>query len=264
MLKDFELITHTFQTDKITIIPISDVHISAANCKLNEFKSVVKYIVETPNVYCTLGGDIIDNGIISGKVASAAYDNVDSPMQSIKKAADILKPLAEKNKILGVVSGNHCMRSEKIVDINPMYLICSELGIQDLYRRNLAIIKVQLGDRNNNKGIGKLQTYTILLHHGKGTSKNALDKDYEFINQFEGADIIFTGHVHQGRVVKRTKKFINKQCNKATNRDVTEIVTNSFLDDCDYALQNMMVGNNSTIISIDLLSGKKKNTVVHY
>lgn len=103
-----------------------------------------------------------------------------------------------------------------------------------------------------------------MLHHGKGTSKNALDKDYEFINQFEGADLVFTGHCHSGRVAKRTKKFINKQNNIVSDREVTIVVTNSFLDDCDYALQNMMVGNNSTIISIDLFSGKKKKTLVHY
>lgn len=69
----------------------------------------MKYIQETPNVYCTLGGDIIDNAVISGKNLGI-FDGC-SPMEAISQAVEILRPI--KDKILGVVSGNHEDRSEK-------------------------------------------------------------------------------------------------------------------------------------------------------
>lgn len=261
MLDDYKIITHDFQVSKIEIIPLSDLHIGAKSCLINEIKKVVKYIAETPNVYCTLGGDIIDNAVLVGKNLGMFDVNL-TPMQSIKMAVDILKPLADNNKILGCVSGNHEFRSEKVTELNPMYLIARELGIDKIYRRNLAVIKVRLGTKNNNQGVGKQQVYTILLHHGKGTSESALKKDFEFINKFEGADIIFTGHTHHGRWAKENKKFINKQSDIVTDREVTAIVTNSFLSDANYSLENMMVGANNSIISIELFSGKKKRTRV--
>ena len=86
---------------------------------------------------------MVDNGILVGKNLGVLENNL-SPMKQIGKAVEILKPLVENKKILGVVAGNHCLRSEQTTGTNPMYLICSELGTQDLYRRNLAILGIEI------------------------------------------------------------------------------------------------------------------------
>lgn len=198
---------------------------------------------------------------MTGKIPNAAYDNNYSPLKQIEKAVELLKPI--KDKILAVVSGNHEARSEKAVNMNPLYLICSELGIQDKYRNNLAIAKIQVGSKCNNEGISKRQTYTLLIHHGKGSSETAIKKDHDFINSFEGADCIITGHTHQQRAAKFKKKIINKQSNIVSDKEITTIVCNSFLDDSDYALKNMLTGSACSIMCLDLIAGKKKNILVH-
>ena len=64
MLPDFEMIVHQFKDD-ITIIPVFDVHLGAAEHMEQEFQQFLKMVKETPNVYLVLGGDLINNNIRS-------------------------------------------------------------------------------------------------------------------------------------------------------------------------------------------------------
>lgn len=259
-MKNIEIITHQFKNE-IQIVPLGDLHIGASQCMLKEIKETIDYIANNENVYTILLGDIIDNGVIAGKVASAVYDNNISPLKQVQYAVDLLRPI--KDKILGVVSGNHEMRSEKVVNVNPLYLICSELGITHLYNDSLGIIKINLGAKKNNEGLGRKQCYTLLIHHGKGTAESAIKKDHDFINQFEGVDCIITGHTHNSRVAKFKKMVVNKFSNIVSEKDITIIVCNSFLKEAEYGLQNMLVGANNDILMFDLKLGHKK-IVCHY
>lgn len=262
MFNDYKLISHNIKGEKITIIPLADLHIGASGCKIDEIKKIIKHIKETDNCYTVIAGDVLDNAVITGKCLGM-FDNIKSPMKQIEEAVELFRPI--KDKILGIVSGNHEGRSENIANINPLYMIACELGIQEVYRSNLAIVKVQLGGRYNTKETGgRRQCYTILVHHGKGSSETAIKKDYEFIKSFEGADIIVTGHTHNGRVAKFNKKIIDTRNNKIVNRQITIIVCNSFMEDVDYALKSMLVGCSNDLISFDLTTGNNKNVLVHY
>lgn len=255
-----KVMSYTINEPSIMIIPLADLHIGADNCNIAEIKKAIKLIQETPNCYCTLGGDIVDNGVLVGKNLGVFASSM-SPMKAISKAVELLTPI--KSRILCAVSGNHELRSEKVADINPMYMIMSELGLQDKYRRSLAIFKVQLGAKCNNQGIGKRQTYTFLVHHGCSSAESAIKKDFEFINSFEGADIIITSHTHKGRVAKGKKNVINKQSDIVSERETTVVITNSFLDDAEYAMEKMLSGTVKTLVSLEIFSGKKKTTKTH-
>lgn len=256
MHSDFELIEYQFNKE-IKIIPISDVHIGASAFMEKEFKETIKYIEENENVYTVLAGDIIDNAVVCGKIASAVYDNVLSPMQQVEKAIELLRPI--KDKILGCVLGNHCYRTAMATGINPMTLICAELGIQNIYRENLAIIKIKIGKREEKPR----QTYTLLVHHGIGTDNSAIKKDKEFINSFEGADIIVTGHVHCGKCSQHVKKVIDPHNGNVFDKVITTIICNSYLGEASYAIKNMMLGTPHSIISFDLTKRKNKKVIVH-
>lgn len=260
MYTDFEIIQKSFKNE-ITIVPLSDLHLGAKNCMLKEIKETIKMIQETPNCYTVLVGDIIDNGVITGK-GLGVYDNNLSPMQQIEQAIEILRPI--KDKILACISGNHEDRSEKAVNINPMYLVCAELGILESYRNNLAILKVNLGVRKNNDGKGRRQSYTLLIHHGKGTSESAVKKDLEFIGKFEGVDGIITGHTHNPRNAKFEKIVIDNHNNAVIKREISIIVCNSFLREADYALKSMLVGASNSISKVKLLKGLKKKIEITF
>lgn len=256
MIKDFDVIEYNFKKD-ITIVPISDVHIGHKSFMEKEFKEVIAQIKNNPNIYTVIVGDVIDNGIAHGKVANAVYDNNMTPLQQIEKAVELLSPI--KDKILGVVSGNHCARTEKLTTLNPLQCVCYELGIDKVYRNNLCIIKIKLGERNESTR----QTYTMLIHHGVGNENSSLKKDKDFINSFEGADIICTGHTHQGKCSQHIKKVIDNHNSKVYDKVISVIVCNSFLGEADYALKSMMVGSPHSTISFDLTKGNKKKTIIH-
>lgn len=257
MHSDFEMIVKKFKNE-INIIPLSDLHLGASSCMLKEIKETIKIIEQTPNCYTVLVGDIIDNGVITGK-GLGVYDNVLSPMKQIEQAVELLRPI--KDKILACVSGNHEERSEKASNINPMYLICCELGILDVYRSNLAILKIQLGERSNSH---HRKTYTLLLHHGKGTSESAIKKDWDFIGKFENCDCIITGHTHSPRNAKFEKIVIDNHNNTISKREISIIVCNSFLKEADYALKSMLVGASNSISKVRLCKGKNKKIEITF
>ena len=62
ILSDFEIIQHKFPNEDIVIYPISDVHLGAAEHLENEWNTFCKEILNQPNAYITLGGDLINNG----------------------------------------------------------------------------------------------------------------------------------------------------------------------------------------------------------
>lgn len=253
MKSDFEMIVHKFQTE-IKIYPIGDVHIGTNGCLLQEFKDLIEKIASEENSYAVIIGDMLDNGIKSGK-GLGVYEQTMRPSEQRRFLAEQLRPI--KDKILAVISGNHEKRSTKECDENPLYEVCCKLDIEDLYRENLAVVKIQLGNRNDGGKI-KRQSYILLLHHGKGSNNSAVKKDKDFISNFEGADAIITGHVHEGHICKISKKIIDAKNNKILDRNQAIIICNSFLKDAPYGIEGMLGTTNHEIINFDLCLGKKK------
>ena len=62
MLQDFEMIIKKFpKNDDITILPIADVHLGALEYMADEWQAFCNKVLESPNTYIVLGGDLIDN-----------------------------------------------------------------------------------------------------------------------------------------------------------------------------------------------------------
>lgn len=249
------ILEYNFKVPKIRIVPLADLHIGASGCDIKAIKQTIEFIKMNDNTYTVLVGDIIDNAVLTGKNLGI-YDNYKTPIEQVKEAVELLKPI--ENKILGAVSGNHEARSERISDINPMYLICAELGILDKYKKTIEVIKIGLGARDNNAKLGRRQTYTILLHHGIGTAENIVKKGNSFINTFEGVDAIVLGHTHNVRTAKFNKKVVDSKNNLILDKETTVIVCNSYLKDSDYALKSMLQSTSISQVSFTLQTGIKK------
>ena len=189
MLDDFTTIFHDLRGRTIKVWPIADVHIGSKECDLKGFESFIKSVETDEDSYVVLCGDIINNGVKDS--LTNVYEETIPPSEQIELAVKILSNLSEKGKILGVVGGNHEARSRKAVDLDPMYQICCMLRIPQLYRQNMAFIRIRL-EKN------KIQdTYSLLLMHGKTANKKK-----QFSYAVEGIDAIITGHTHDGVVEK--------------------------------------------------------------
>ena len=259
MLSDFEMIIHKFpERQDITIIPISDVHLGSAECMEQEFIEFVNKVKETPNVYLILGGDLIDNGTRNG--LTNVFRATMPPSQQKREMANILAPVADR--ILCAVSGNHERRSGKDVDDDPVYDIMAKIDREEIYRENMAFVKIQIGNVN---GDGKSNpTYMLVVTHGSGgeqLTSGAVLRGERFSYAIDGMDALIMGHTHKTFTTTHGKIVIDPRNNIVSVKPFKVINMTSWLNTSDYALQKMLLPSVHNLHTLTLCGTHKEMVV---
>lgn len=239
MLNDFEMISHKFDNDEITIIPVSDVHFGALEHAKQEWEQFCKYIAETPNVYLILGGDLINNSVRSS--VANPFDELYRPREQKTRMVEYLTPI--KDRVLCSVSGNHERRSMKDDDIDLTYDIMAKLDIEHLYRENMAFVKVGLGQRME-KASRAETNFIFGVTHGAGGgifTGATVNRNERFGNIIEGLDCLIVGHTHKGTVSKPSKIVVDRKNEKISVKSYTVVSSVSWLNYGGYAMQKMLL-----------------------
>ena len=237
MLKDFEMVKHNFD-QPITIFPISDVHYGALEHMQKEWFDFCKMVEQTPNTYIILGGDLVNNNVRTCSFINP-YDELVRPREQKKRMVEFLEPI--KDRILCAVGGNHEARSIKDDDIDITYDIMTKLDIEDLYRPNMAFMKVSLGKRADNSPTA---SYTFAVTHGAGGgiyTGATVNRNERFGNIIEGLDCLIVGHTHKGTVSKPSKIVIDRKNDTVSVQHYTVISMVSWLNYGGYAMQKMLL-----------------------
>lgn len=256
MLPDFEMITHKFpERPDLTIVPISDVHLGAAEHMESEWDSFCKKVLSDPNIYITLGGDLINNGTRSS--VTNIFEETLRPREQKKLMVEMLKPI--KDRILCAVSGNHERRSGKDADDDPTYDILCKLDVENLYRENMAFVKIQMGGKDSN---GKQNpTYMLVVTHGAGggaLTGGAVNRNERFGYSVDGADVIIVGHTHKPFITQPSKIYIDKHNNCVSVKPFKVVSTTSWLQYGGYAAQKMLTPSSHAVQTITLCGNKKE------
>lgn len=251
MKKDFELIIHRLGRDLpwINVYPLGDVHIGSQDFDLEQWNRWKEMVMSDPYGYVVLVGDLVDNGLRNSK--TNPYEATMRPREQKEWLKDQLRPL--KNRILGGVQGNHEIRSVNESDDCPMYDVMAKLDLEDLYRENMAFIKVSLGEKNKERQFA----YTLVLGHG--ASKGRVEK---FSYSIDGMDALITGHTHQGSSNFYSKIVIDPHNEKVRVDGYTHLVVPSFAKMGGYALRAMYSPQDHRKIPILSLSGKTKEVTI--
>lgn len=213
MLSDFDLIIHKFTNEDIVIYPISDVHLGAAEHLKDEWGSFCSTIVEQPNSYVILGGDLINNATRSS--VSNIFEETMRPREQKKRMVEMLSPLREK--ILCAVQGNHEKRSGKDADDDPIYDIMCKLDLEDLYREHTAFVKLQFGSSRD--GGQRNPTYTLAVTHGAGggmLTGGVVNRAERFGYAIDGIDCLVLGHSHKPFTTNPAKIVVDPRHNKVS------------------------------------------------
>lgn len=241
-MRDSDMIIHKlYGGQDITVIPISDVHLGSEECMEDRFERFVQSVAETPNVYVTLGGDLIDNGTKNS--VTNVYRAVYPPHVQKRRMAELLKPI--KDRILCAVSGNHERRSSSGkggVDDDPTYDILCKLDIEDIYRENLAIVKIQLG-RETRANSELRPTYIMAVAHGAGGGYlpgASVNRGQRYGYIFNGIDVLVLGHTHVPYNIKYKKIKVDPHNNKITEENFKVICATSWLEYDGYPIQKML------------------------
>lgn len=262
MLPDFEIITHKFQSkDDITVIPVGDVHLGAALVMEDEFQEFIEKVSKTQNTYLLLLGDLLDNGIKNS--VSSVYKQKYMPSQAKRMMTEMLKPA--KDRVLAAVMGNHCRRSLREVDDDPMLDICFNLGIESLYREDVAFVKIQLGNHEKSEASGKENpTYMLVVTHGAGggmLTGGTVNRAERYGYAIDGADCIVIGHSHRPWTTQPGKIFIDARNNRVSIKPFKVISASSWLNYGGYAAAGMMLPTSHTKTKL-FLCGNHKEMIV--
>lgn len=172
----------------IYLIPISDLHIGDIYFNEKKFLHLRDYIVQNSNVFVILLGDIFNSATKNS--VSDIYSEIKNPQEAKKYAYNMFKPM--KDKILGIVSGNHEQRiwRESGSDISEDLALL--LGCE--YNREGLFLNIKVGNYKNN---GKVN-YTVYCTHGSGggTTVGAKANVMEKTSKIVLADIYIIGHIH--------------------------------------------------------------------
>ena len=259
MPKDFDMIVHRFpHNHDLHIHFIADVHLGAQEHLTSEWEQFCATVLEDPNAYIILGGDLINNA--TRQSVSNVFEETMRPREQKRVMMEMLAPL--KDRILCAVPGNHEGRSGKDADDDPIYDILCKLDLEDYYRENIAFVKIQMGNPEANGE--KNPTYCLAVIHGGGGgiyTGAAVNRNERFGYVMDGADALLVGHSHKPLVTQPGKIMIDTRNNKISIKPFKVIVATSWLEYGGYAMRKQLLPTSHAPQIITLHGNKKKITV---
>jgi DNA-directed RNA polymerase subunit RPC12/RpoP/UDP-2,3-diacylglucosamine pyrophosphatase LpxH len=188
--------------DRIRIIPWGDIHVGAPDGQCDWAKACreIKYVLDNPDTYLLGMGDYMDCAQkMTGRGPNLFASSL-MPMEQLQLMEQVLTPLAEKGKIIGLLGGNHEEWIMQQSGIQIIDLLCRKLRIP--YLGAACSINIQA-----NK-----QKYALYALHGSGNAQLKHTKIGRLINVSKDifADVLIMGHVHQLAVTKGGKYQLGK------------------------------------------------------
>ena len=171
----------------------ADEHLGDEYCDLKRLVQRIDYVRNTPNAYCILNGDILDNATKTS--IGDTYTQTLTPMEQLQRAVDLFEPI--KDKILCITHGNHENRTYKNEGINLSNLIANQLGLSDRYTPTSAVIFLRFG-RGSSRTHNRKICYVIHALHGSGGGRREGSKANRLADMASicDADLYIHSHVH--------------------------------------------------------------------
>lgn len=188
------------ELEQVELHIFADEHIGDEHCDMKRLLERIEYVKNTPNAYCILNGDILDNATKTS--IGDTYAQVFSPMEQLHRAVELFSPI--KDRILCITHGNHENRTYKKEGINLSRLIADQLGLSERYTPTSALIFVRFGKDTRN-GHGRKMRYTIYTLHGSGGGRKEGSKAIRLADMASiiDADIYIHSHTHLPLIMKQ-------------------------------------------------------------
>ncbi len=222
--------------ETLEIYPLIDLHIGDKKTDEVLFHKFIQHILEQPNRYITIQGDLMNNATKSS--VSNTYEETMNPQEQKKWLIHELRCV--KDRILCIVPGNHEWRSTKDVDNHPLEDVAIALNLEHLYRPDGAFMKVSFGRRTDNL---KKAAYTFCCIHGCGggaKSGGIVNRTEDFLYSIEGVDILILGHVHKKLAGRPSRLCIDPRNNCVTQRDTLWVIASPWQNYGGYAFRKML------------------------
>jgi len=230
MHNDLDVIVKKFPKswDRIHLYALGDIHVGSEQFDEASVRKKIKIIGDDPIGVVTLCGDLGDYGLKNSK--TNVYQATMQPKAQQEFIYELFKPIT--HKIVSAVPGNHEERLTKEVGLCPLYDLCVKWDIPEVYRENVAILKLCFGKRANKVTTDQPNTFIVITTHGTTSNKN-----HKFNLCFDGVDACISGHVHQPSYSPHGKIRVNAQAGTAKHVAYKEIVVDANLSPGGYSLK---------------------------
>jgi predicted phosphodiesterase len=240
---------------QIKIVPLADIHFGDPNCNVTALRKVINYIKDTPDCYCILNGDLINNATKNS--CSDIYAEFVPPSKQLEQVSELLNPI--KDKILCITGGNHEFRTWKMDGIDLTALLARELGCGNRYAPNSAVLFLKLGQKEKDHKSQQVQ-YSIFINHGCGGGRKIGGKlgRLEDVVQIVDCDVYIHSHTHLPAVFKQNFFRTNLPHQSIEEVEKTFVNTNAFLNYGGYG-ETYEFRPASRSVPIIVLSGTERN-----
>lgn len=239
---------------KIELHTFADEHIGDEHCDMKRLKERIEYIKNTPNAFCLLNGDLMDNATKTS--IGDVYAQTFNPMEQVERAVSLFSPI--RDKILAITHGNHEARTYRKEGIDLSYIFAAQMGLFERYSPTSALLFIRFGKSRNNGGDSK-QCYTIYMLHGSGGGRKEGAKAIRLADMagIIDTDIYIHSHTHLPMVMKQSFNRIDKTNSAVRIVEKLFVNTASNLDYGGYGEAQEFKPSSKTS-PIIYLSGKKK------
>lgn len=220
----------TPQNGCVYLVPLGDTHYGSrefTDWSEEKLKGYIKWILERPNAYTFLMGDLTECGTITSP--SKPFQEAANGTEQFLWAVNTFRPLAEKGRILGAIMGNHELQYAKTIgtEINRTKEICSVLGVT--YCGCDAFLFLDVSENNTSTK----RVYYCYFVHGSGGGRTRGGK-INVLSRIElicEADLYAIGHVHDSLPFRKDRWSPLK--GNLVRRKVAFTTTGSFVDYCE-------------------------------
>ena len=203
--------------DKLTLVPLGDVHYGARECKEELFQKYVDHVADNKDYRTIMMGDMI-NAALRDSVGAGSYDDKMNVQQQKDEILDILHPI--RKKIIGYHTGNHEERIYKSTGLDISKDMAKDLGVP--YLGYAAFTKLRLGKQN----------YCLYSTHGSSGATmphTKIKKCLDLGASFE-ADIYLYAHVHRLDSAIEDKYYVDYGSKMIKTKRKTFVLTGHFLN----------------------------------
>lgn len=188
------------ELESLELHTFADEHIGDEHSDIKRVIQRIEYVKNTPNAYCIMNGDIMDNATRTS--IGDTYTQEFNPMEQLARAVELFEPI--KDKILCITHGNHENRTYKKEGIDLSRLIANQLGLEDKYTPTSATLFIRFGDGHSSTRNRKV-CYTLYVLHGSGGGRKEGAKAIRLADMASiiDTDIYIHSHTHLPMVMKQ-------------------------------------------------------------
>lgn len=195
------------ELEYVELHTFADEHVGDEHCDLASLRERIKYVAETPNAYCVLNGDLMDNATKTS--IGDTYTNTFNPMEQLDFAVELFSPI--KHKILAITHGNHEARTYRKEGIDLSAILAARLDLINRYSPTSALLFIRFGENSRGQkesnGSGNLRKicYTLYMLHGSGGGRKEGAKAIRLADMavIVDADIYIHSHTHLPMIMKQ-------------------------------------------------------------